>query len=153
FLAGTTRASRPFRRALFSSFSVLNAKPQGMTRRGLTMDALRQFIFDQGDSKKPVAVDIGRLWAYNKKVIDRVIPRYTCVSKERTVTLLLDGPAAPEAAEVARHKQNDSLGKKTITRANRCYIEQEDALLLKPDMEITLMDWGNVVVTDVEKDA
>lgn len=25
---------------------------QGVTRRGLTMDALRQFIFDQGDSKK-----------------------------------------------------------------------------------------------------
>lgn len=52
---------------------------QGIVRRGLTMDALRQFIYDLGDSVKPVKMDILRLWAYNKKTIDRFIPRYTAV--------------------------------------------------------------------------
>jgi len=126
---------------------------QGVVRRGLTMEALRQFIFDQGDSVKPVNLDILRLWAYNKKVIDRNIPRYTAVSKENVVTLHLDGPASPETIEVPRHKQNEALGKKKIVKSNKVFIEQEDAKLLKDGNEITLMDWGNVIISSIETDA
>jgi len=126
---------------------------RGVCRRGLTMEALKQFIFDQGDSKKPVNLDIGRMWANNKKVIDRVIPRYAAVKRDQIVILHLDSPPTPEKVDVLRHKQNDTLGKKTIVRMNKVYLEQEDAKLLKANEEITLMDWGNVLVTAVDQDS
>lgn len=76
---------------------------------------------------QPVNLDILRLWANNKKVIDRNIPRYTAVKKEDVVTLTLDGPATPEKVELPRHKQNEALGKKTVIRANVCLVSPSES--------------------------
>lgn len=125
---------------------------QGVTRRGLRQDALRKFIFDQGDSTKTVNMDILKLWAENKKFIDRVIPRYTVVRRETPPSILtLDVPEVPQQVQVARHKQNDSLGMKTIVRAKKVFIEAEDAVQLVVNEKVTLMDWGNVNLTSIKK--
>eukprot|EP01125_Pyxidicula_operculata_P006270 TRINITY_DN2177_c0_g1_i1.p1 TRINITY_DN2177_c0_g1~~TRINITY_DN2177_c0_g1_i1.p1 ORF type:complete len:716 (-),score=203.18 TRINITY_DN2177_c0_g1_i1:35-2182(-) len=125
---------------------------QGVVRRGLKTEALRKFIYDLGDSVNTVNMEIHKLWAENKKLIDRIIPRYTAIRKENAVVVSLDGPEKPEVVEVPRHKQNPDLGKKTITRCNKIYLEQVDAALLKDDTEVTLMDWGNVIITKVVRD-
>jgi len=125
---------------------------QGMTRRGLRVEALKEFILDLGDSKNTGWMDINKLWAINKKFIDKIIPRYTAVRKDNIVILELDGPASPIEVEVARHRENPSLGTKRIIHTNRIFIEQEDAQELHDNEEITLMDWGNAIVTKITKD-
>jgi len=124
---------------------------QGVLRRGLTVDALKKFTYDNADSKRTICMDIHQLWALNKQIIDPKIPRYFAVRKENVVILELDGPHSPERAEVLKHRKNPELGKKAITRCKHVYIEQEDAQSLSKNEEVTLMDWGNIVITDITK--
>jgi len=127
---------------------------QGVTRRGLKMEALKKFMTSLGDSKNTVCMDINNVWNMNKTIIDKAIPRFTAIRKENIVELYLDGPASPESVEVFCHRQVPELGKKkNITRCNKVFIEQEDAVLLSVNTEVTLIDWGNVLITDIKKKA
>lgn len=55
---------------------------RGIRRRGMTIEALKQFIISQGPSKNVVNLDWTIPWAFNKKVIDPVSPRHTALLKE-----------------------------------------------------------------------
>ena len=48
---------------------------RGVLRRGLTIEALKQFILAQGSSRSVVFMEWDKIWAMNKKVIDPVAPR------------------------------------------------------------------------------
>jgi len=124
---------------------------QGVRRRGLRVEALRKFILSLGDSKRTVCMDIHELWAKNKQIIDPIIPRYFAVRKENIVILELDGLDSPQIVEVLKHKRNIELGRKQITRCKRVFIEQVDANSLSVNEEITLMDWGNIIITEINK--
>jgi len=52
---------------------------RGIRRRGMTVEALRQFILAQGPSKNVVNLDWTIIWAGNKKVIDPIAPRHTAI--------------------------------------------------------------------------
>ena len=52
---------------------------RGIRRRGMTIEALRQFILQQGPSKNVVNLDWTIIWAGNKKVIDPIAPRHTAI--------------------------------------------------------------------------
>jgi len=87
-----------------------------------------------------------------KKIIDPIAPRYTAISKDNIVIFeLLDGPKEPFIKTSLRHKKNESLGHKVVHYSNSIFIEQADAVELEKDEEITLMDWGNVIVKNIEK--
>jgi len=124
---------------------------RGVIRRGLRIEALKKFIYSQGISKRTICMDSHQLWALNKQYIDKIIPRYTAVRKENIVIVELDGPKSPEKASVPKHRQKPELGTKEIIRCNKIFIEQEDALTLKEKEEITLMDWGNAIITQISK--
>jgi glutamyl-tRNA synthetase len=125
---------------------------QGILRRGLTLDALREFVLATGASKAINNMEMDKLWAVNKKVIDPVVPRYTSVAKDARCTLVLkDGPTTPVAKSVPRHKKNPSLGQKVIQYFHKVYIEKEDAALIKEGEELTLMDWGNAIIDKITK--
>jgi glutamyl-tRNA synthetase len=51
------------------------------------------------------------------------------------------------------HKKNTDIGNKETTFSSTLYLEQEDAATLELKEEITLMDWGNVFVEKIQKDA
>lgn len=126
---------------------------QGMMRRGLSMEALKRFILSQGDSKKGVNMDINMLWALNKQIIDQKIPRFTSIRSDNIVPITITGMATEtEQIEVPRHKLDESLGKKIVTRANKIYIDQEDAKAIVDGEEITLMNWGNCIINTVTKE-
>jgi glutamyl-tRNA synthetase len=61
---------------------------RGIRRRGMTIEALRSYILSQGASQKDLLVEWDKLWAANKKVIEPVSPRYTCLAKENLYTVL-----------------------------------------------------------------
>jgi len=51
-------------------------------------------VFDhviQGSSRSVVMMDWDKLWAFNRKVIDPIVPRYTALLKSDVVPVHLEG--------------------------------------------------------------
>lgn len=55
---------------------------RGMRRRGLTIEALTQYMLAQGPSQAVTSLEWDGIWSMNKKVIDPIAPRYTAVLKK-----------------------------------------------------------------------
>ncbi|KAI8476061.1 MAG: tRNA synthetases class I, catalytic domain-containing protein [Monoraphidium minutum] len=127
---------------------------QGILRRGLKVEALREFILGQGASKNATWQEWDKIWTINKRIIDPVCPRHTALDEDGLVPLTLEGgPAAPERSQVPRHKKHPPAGSKTLVKASRVLLDQADAAAVAEGEEVTLMDWGNAVVTSITKDA
>eukprot|EP01119_Soliformovum_irregulare_P004894 TRINITY_DN1608_c0_g1_i1.p1 TRINITY_DN1608_c0_g1~~TRINITY_DN1608_c0_g1_i1.p1 ORF type:complete len:642 (-),score=202.82 TRINITY_DN1608_c0_g1_i1:43-1968(-) len=127
---------------------------RGLWRRGLTTEALTDFVMSQGASKSLNLMEVEKLWALNKQIIDPIIARYTAIVDDGKVTLNIeDGPSDPVLKSVPKHKKNLELGNKTVTYFKTVYLEREDAKLIKEGEEVTLMDWGNAIITKIHKDA
>ncbi|GFY99681.1 glutamyl/glutaminyl-tRNA synthetase, class Ic [Actinidia rufa] len=126
---------------------------QGIVRRGLKIEALIQFILEQGASKNLNLMEWDKLWTINKKIIDPVCPRHTAVIEEGHVLLtLIDGPEKPFVRIIPRHKKYEGAGEKATTYTRQIWIERVDAESISVDEEITLMDWGNAIVKEIQKD-
>ncbi|KAL8545241.1 hypothetical protein ACS0TY_005433 [Phlomoides rotata] len=126
---------------------------QGIVRRGLKIEALIQFILEQGASKNLNLMEWDKLWAINKKIIDPVCPRHTAIIEERRVLLILtDGPKDPFVRVIPKHKKYEGAGEKSVTYSNRLWIEYADAESISINEEVTLKDWGNAIVKDIKKD-
>ncbi len=52
-----------------------NGCVQGVFRRGLQLEALKEFILSQGASKNVTLQEWEKLWSINKRIIDPVCPR------------------------------------------------------------------------------
>jgi len=125
---------------------------QGITRRGMQVEALKEFILSQGASKNCNNMEWDKLWTINKKVIDPVCARHTAVLTKNKVPLTLtNGPASPEVKIVPRHKKCEAAGKKATTMMSELWLDQADAAAVKEGEEVTLMDWGNCFVRSVVK--
>lgn len=71
---------------------------QGIMRRGMTAEALKQFMLSQGPSKNTVNMEWDKIWAVNKQILDPIVPRYTCIGKASSVKLTIEnGPEELEA--------------------------------------------------------
>ncbi|GKV39017.1 hypothetical protein SLEP1_g46855 [Rubroshorea leprosula] len=126
---------------------------QGIVRRGLKIEALIQFILEQGASKNLNLMEWDKLWSINKRIIDPVCPRHTAVIEERRVLLTLtNGPDESFCRIIPRHKKYEGAGEKATTYTKRIWIEHADADCISVDEEITLMDWGNAIVKEIIKD-
>ncbi|CAI9781211.1 unnamed protein product [Fraxinus pennsylvanica] len=126
---------------------------QGIVRRGLKIEALIQFILEQGASKNLNLMEWDKLWAINKKIIDPVCPRHTAITEERRVLLILsDGPKDPFVRILPKHKKYEGAGEKAVTYSNRIWIDYVDAESISVSEEVTLKDWGNAIVKEIKKD-
>ncbi|KZT27302.1 glutamate-tRNA ligase [Neolentinus lepideus HHB14362 ss-1] len=120
---------------------------RGIRRRGMTVEALRQFMLLVGPSQAIVSLEWDSIWAINKKVIDPVAPRFWAVATDKMVRVTIKGgPEAPEVKSLPKHKKNPEVGEKQTTYTSQVLVEQEDALSFADNEEITLMDWGNAIV-------
>ncbi|GAA0169178.1 aminoacyl-tRNA synthetase [Lithospermum erythrorhizon] len=126
---------------------------QGIVRRGLLIEALKQFILEQGASKNLNLMEWDKLWAINKKIIDPVCPRHTAVIENRKALLTLtNGPEAPFVRILPKHKKFEGAGEKASTYTSKIWIDQDDALSMSENEEVTLKDWGNAIVKEIKKD-
>jgi glutamyl-tRNA synthetase len=97
---------------------------QGILRRGMTVEALREFILGQGASKALNLMDMDKLWAVNKKIIDPMSPRYTIVDAARVPLKLTNSPGEePTFKSVPRHKKNNDLGNKVVMYHNQLFVD------------------------------
>ena len=128
---------------------------RGVLRRGLTVRALREFILSQGASKNVTLQEFDKLWAINRAIIDPEAPRHVAVRSAGRVKVALEGAPAPGSAEsvvdVPRHKKNPALGTKKSFRAPFIWLDAADAAAISAEgEEVTLMDWGNAFVDEVD---
>ena len=120
---------------------------RGVLRRGLTVQALREFILAQGASRNTTLQEWDKLWAINRGVIDPVCPRHVAVPLAGAARLTLAGAGEPpEVVEVPKHKKWAAAGTKQTTRSARVWLAAADADAVAAGEEVTLMDWGNAVV-------
>ena len=123
---------------------------RGIRRRGMTVEALREFILKQGPSRNIVNLDWTLFWATNKKYIDPVAPRHTAIHNENVVTATVKGArVAAYTEDKPKHGKNPDLGNKKVAYSPSILISQADAQGFAQDEEITLMNWGNAIVRNI----
>ncbi|KAH8108509.1 glutamate-tRNA ligase [Phellopilus nigrolimitatus] len=125
---------------------------RGMLRRGMTTEALRQFMLSQGPSQNQVLLEWDSIWTINKKIIDPVAPRFCAIVKDDMVEVTVKGgPGEPEVKSLPRHKKNADAGMKKTVFSSTVLLEQEDAKTFAENEEITLMDWGNAIARKITR--
>jgi glutamyl-tRNA synthetase len=125
---------------------------QGIMRRGMTVEALKIFMLDQGPSKATNLMEWDKLWAINKGIIDPVAPRYTAIVKETACKLIIENaPDAVEAQSHPLHPKDATIGSKAVVFAKELLIEKDDAVAINEGEKITLMKWGNVTISKKEE--
>ena len=139
---------------------------QGIMRRGMTVPGLRTFMLMQGNSSKNNLCEWDKIWALNKKVLDQNCPRLTGLEttsplvelelfpdEDAIATDLISHPTSQSSIlEFPSHQKNESLGMRKVPFTNIVYVEQVDAAAVALDEEVTLMNWGNVKITNIKKD-
>ena len=127
---------------------------RGIRRRGMTVEALQEFILKQGPSKNIVNLDWTLFWATNKKYIDPSASRYTAIAKQNAVKAKITNYPTERGEKFYTEKKplhmKYNLGEKDVAYAPQVLIEQEDAASFKECEEITLMNWGNAFVRNIQ---
>ncbi|XP_066559090.1 bifunctional glutamate/proline--tRNA ligase isoform X2 [Amia ocellicauda] len=125
---------------------------RGVLRRGMTVEGLKQFIAAQGGSRSVVNMEWDKIWAFNKKVIDPVAPRYTALLKDDVVTISI--PEAPEEVKDApKHPKNAEVGMKPVWYGPQVLVEGADAETFTEGETVTFINWGNIIITSINRDS
>ena len=125
---------------------------QGILRRGMTVAALRDFIALQGFSMSTNLMEWDKIWTINKKIIDPTARRFTAISTDNAVRMLISGvveEGGVEGMTVPAHPKNAAVGVKVVTKSGALLIEQDDAATLSVGEEVTLMTLGNAVIDSI----
>ena len=123
---------------------------RGILRRGMTIDALKQFIIAQGSSRSVVFMEWDKIWSMNKKVIDPVAPRFTVIDMKYNVAVNIAG-VTEEAVRADKHPKEPSVGQKTVWRGPTVLVDGEDAETMKEGENVTFINWGNITIKKVNK--
>ncbi|XP_057662757.1 bifunctional glutamate/proline--tRNA ligase [Diorhabda carinulata] len=125
---------------------------RGVLRRGMTVQGLKEFIIAQGSSRSVVFMEWDKIWAFNKKVIDPVAPRYTAVQIDDPVPVYVQG-VKEERLSVPKHPKNTDVGNKEVWIGPKIFIDREDAVALKEEENATFINWGNLIIKKINRQA
>ena len=95
-----------------------------------------------------------KLWAYNKDYIDPISPRYTAIVKETSAKIIIDNFPDKGTTTVETHPlhlKNEALGTKAVLYGENLWVEKGDASEVEVGEKITLLKWGNAIVTKKEE--
>jgi glutamyl-tRNA synthetase len=126
---------------------------RGVVRRGIHIDALRQFMYGQGASRNVVNMEWSKFWAENKKEIDKNAKRFMAIDKTQHVKLTItDGPTVESNTflTTACHPKDPSLGKRVVRIAKQVLLETLDTEGMTVGEEFVLVRWGVMKLTKVE---
>lgn len=124
---------------------------QGILRHGLTVEGLKSFIIAQGSSRAVVFMEWDKIWAFNKKYLDPIVPRYTAIEQKDVVTVEIDNYDGQHTIDIAMHPKDASLGSRKVKVSKKLFIEQVDAAALKEGDVATFLSLGNVKIAKVTK--
>uniref|UniRef100_A0A4W5L7W9 Glutamyl-prolyl-tRNA synthetase 1 n=1 Tax=Hucho hucho TaxID=62062 RepID=A0A4W5L7W9_9TELE len=128
---------------------------RGVLRRGMTVEGLKQFIAAQvGFPPFYSLVDsfFETLFCFFPRVIDPVAPRYTALSGSYSVPVVIP-EATEEMKEAVKHPKNTEVGMKEVWYGPRVLVEGADAETFTKGEIVTFINWGNIIITEIHKDA
>ncbi|CAM9975917.1 unnamed protein product, partial [Laminaria digitata] len=128
---------------------------QGVIRRGVSPAALRDFMLQQGASKKVTNMEWDKFWSMNKKKYEQGAHRYMGVFKDTCVELHIENSPEGQVVSipVALHPKHPEIGTRAMRLAPVVLLEGGDADAVAEGEEVTLKNWGNVKISKVEKDS
>lgn len=125
---------------------------QGLMRRGLTVQTLKEFMLSQGASVNTINMEWDKLWATNKMIIDPIAKRFYAIFTDSAAEVIIEnGPETPEGISIDYHQKVPELGSKVRILTNHLYIERDDVEDLKVGDKFTLSRWGNVYIKSKEE--
>ncbi|XP_059478554.1 bifunctional glutamate/proline--tRNA ligase [Neocloeon triangulifer] len=123
---------------------------RGVLRRGMTVEGLKQFIISQGSSRAVTMMEWDKIWAFNKKVIDPIAPRFTALEQSDPVIVNVKN-VKEEALTVAKHPKDPAVGTKTVWVGPKILIDRADADILKEGENTTFINWGNILIKKINR--
>lgn len=137
---------------------------RGVFRRGMQLEALKQFIISQGSSRTVTAMQWDKIWSINRSIIDPIAPRHTALLRANStnesvifshdpVEVLVENVEKPyKLNNVPKHPKNSQLGfKECMWGAPKILIDYSDAELLKVGQRATFINWGNLLIKQIER--
>lgn len=125
---------------------------RGILRRGVKIEAIKDFILSIGPSKNTNLMHWDSLYAINKDYIDPVAKRLFAVSKDDSIAVEIENFDEKDTEVLVEwHPKNKEYGSRKQFRSNHLLIEKEDGKDLVEDMKLTLYKWGNSRVTKLDK--
>jgi len=105
---------------------------------------------EQGPSKSTVLMEWDKIWATNRKNIDPLAGKYTCLEKSKCCLLTLTDLDDKEVVTTHQvHPKNDLLGSKPVFQSNKLYLESDDVKNIKEGEKVTLMKYGNIMIEKI----
>lgn len=136
---------------------------RGILRHGLTPEGLRQFVLAQGSSRSTAVMEWDKIWAFNKKVLDPITPRYTGLYMDASipagspnvpqglVAVTITGQTRAETKSTPLHPKDAKIGKKDIVLAPVVLVELADAVCFKENENVTFINWGNLRIRKIHR--
>jgi len=115
---------------------------KGVLNRGISVDALLQFLKSLGMSKNSTEMTWDKLYGINRKIIDKVSTRIQAI--ENVVELKLD--RLYDSTYVPKFSKNKNLGNRIQYRNKVVYVEQEEFNECIDGEEVTFINWGNFII-------
>lgn len=129
---------------------------RGITRLGLHINVLKDYIQLQGMKQTNNIASWDKIWAMNKKYLDKISPRYTAIREKDHVKMIFVNEMKQKIQpfdEILKipliRKDPESQNKEVFT--TNMAISKEDADILIQGEEFTLMNLGNAILTDRTK--
>ncbi|OAF71857.1 hypothetical protein A3Q56_00355 [Intoshia linei] len=127
---------------------------RGMFRRGMTLEGLKEFVIAQGFSKSITNMSWDKIWGFNKKIIDVIVPRYTAIDQNCVIISLVNFKNCYNdkfEIDVDLHPKNSKIGSKKILCSDQVYINYKDAIELKLNSRVTLIKWTNIEILKIKQ--
>lgn len=124
---------------------------RGIMQKGLTKDALIEFMLEQGPSKKSTLMEWDKIWALNKHYIDDVSPRYMAVAVDKVCDVLVEnGPKQVETMSVPLFRKNPNVGNRPLYISSNLLLGIYDGRNISANEKVILMGWGVMLIKSKE---
>ena len=121
----------------------------GAMRRGMSLETLTTYIARMGFSNSTISMEPTMLWGINRKYIDKIATRYTVLEKDNVINFKIIGSVdalSNRIKQIPKFVRNPSLGTRDIHYSSDIIVENNTDM--KVGEEVTLINWGNMIVSD-----
>jgi len=134
---------------------------RGVVRRGVSIPALKTYIYGQGASRRVVNMVWNNFWSENKQELDKTARRFMAIDATSNATLTITNfPAAGKKVEgnkneeytsTSLHPKDPSLGQRPLRLSSIVLLETVDAEDCVVGENIVLLRWGVVKITHKDR--
>lgn len=122
---------------------------RGVLNNGVSIEGLISFITTMGFANTNIEMTWDKFWAINRKIIDKICPRIHCISIHN-IKLTIQNYKDVDI-DILKFSRNKDLGNRVLHRTKNILIDQNVFDELDNNEEITLMNWGNMVIDKENK--